>query len=482
MEKEKVFDESRRFFLRDEFILKVSGGSMRPLIRNRDEVRVKRWDGKVTRNVGDIVLYKVKDKFFIHRIVKRQGSGNREWGIGRKNFFLEERAKFVVKDDAGICGAYAVSEKDIIGKVTGIENRWLGSLVVRWLGKGKCGLVYNKAISAIFKLFRPIKHKILPFFFSFFIFHFSFFIIVVYAANYYVSPSGNDNNPGMETQPWRTISKAAETVVAGDIVNVKKGTYFETVSPLNSGKVDALIIYQAEPETVLTGLNAKGEKVYKYGFYLDDKSYIKIAGFTVENYLDTGIYATGKGEGGSHDIFIASNTCRNNEGQGIWIERTAHSEVIGNWCENNAVGIYIDQSGDITAKYNIVLNQKEQGIGFCAANNSQAVNNTCYGNSIGIEFRSYNKNCSAKNNLITKNVYGILFHKPLTDTSLVVNSNNFFDNSKDGNYFISGQAKKDWKEFQKDDVEVDPEFVDEKNRNFRLSPKSPVKGKGAFPE
>lgn len=308
------------------------------------------------------------------------------------------------------------------------------------------------------------------------------FFTDVFAANYYVDPLGDDNNPGTETQPWRTISKAASTVIAGDTVTVKKGIYNETVSPLNSGKVDGWIIYQAESGTSLTGTSAKGEKVYKYGFYLNDKSYIKIVGFTVENYLDSGIYLTGKGEGGSHNIFIESNTCRNNEGQGIWIERTAHSEVVSNWCENNRVGIYIDQSDNITAKYNLALNQKEQGMGFCAANNSQALNNTCYGNSIGIEFRSGNRNCTARNNIITKNIYGLLFHKPHTDRDLTINSNNFFGNSKGGNYFISGQPGKDWKEFQKGDTEINPEFIDEKNKNFRLSQKSAVKGKGAFPE
>lgn len=44
-------------------------------------------------------------------------------------------------------------------------------------------------------------------------------------TTYYVSPSGNDKNPGTETQPWQTIQKAADTLVAGDTVYIKEGFY-----------------------------------------------------------------------------------------------------------------------------------------------------------------------------------------------------------------------------------------------------------------
>ncbi len=50
---------------------------------------------------------------------------------------------------------------------------------------------------------------------------------------YYVSPSGLDSNPGTFTQPWRTISKAARTVKAGDVVYIRGGTYVEAVEIFN---------------------------------------------------------------------------------------------------------------------------------------------------------------------------------------------------------------------------------------------------------
>jgi hypothetical protein len=52
---------------------------------------------------------------------------------------------------------------------------------------------------------------------------------------YYVSSTGNDGNPGTIDQPWRTIHHAAETVVAGDTVYIRGGTYNEQVRIVTSG-------------------------------------------------------------------------------------------------------------------------------------------------------------------------------------------------------------------------------------------------------
>jgi len=49
------------------------------------------------------------------------------------------------------------------------------------------------------------------------------------ATTYYVSPTGNDSNLGSLSQPWRTITHAAQTVVAGDTVVVEDGTYVEAL-------------------------------------------------------------------------------------------------------------------------------------------------------------------------------------------------------------------------------------------------------------
>src|SRR5450759_2963509 len=42
---------------------------------------------------------------------------------------------------------------------------------------------------------------------------------------YYVSTTGSDTNPGTLSQPWKTIQKAVNTVVAGDTIYVRGGQY-----------------------------------------------------------------------------------------------------------------------------------------------------------------------------------------------------------------------------------------------------------------
>jgi hypothetical protein len=65
-------------------------------------------------------------------------------------------------------------------------------------------------------------------------------------ATYYVSPSGNDANPGTSGSPWQTIGKATATVVAGDSVTVKAGTYNEYVVNSTSGTPSSPITFTGE--------------------------------------------------------------------------------------------------------------------------------------------------------------------------------------------------------------------------------------------
>lgn len=69
---------------------------------------------------------------------------------------------------------------------------------------------------------------------------------------FYVSLSGNDSNPGTKARPWRTIQKAADTLVAGETVYIKAGTYEEQVVPQNSGTASNYIVYAAYPGDTVT--------------------------------------------------------------------------------------------------------------------------------------------------------------------------------------------------------------------------------------
>jgi len=55
--------------------------------------------------------------------------------------------------------------------------------------------------------------------------------ITAQATTYYVSPAGNNSNPGSATLPFLTIQRAATVVEPGDVYNIGTGTYRETVTP-----------------------------------------------------------------------------------------------------------------------------------------------------------------------------------------------------------------------------------------------------------
>ncbi|GAA0361228.1 hypothetical protein GCM10008932_12330 [Alkalibacterium iburiense] len=73
--------------------------------------------------------------------------------------------------------------------------------------------------------------------------------------DYHVSINGNDQAKGSKTQPFRTISRAAELAEAGDVVTVHAGIYREWVNPANGGTEDKRITYKAagDGEVVITG-------------------------------------------------------------------------------------------------------------------------------------------------------------------------------------------------------------------------------------
>jgi parallel beta-helix repeat protein len=73
-----------------------------------------------------------------------------------------------------------------------------------------------------------------------------------HAANYYVSTGGNDSNNGSQTNPFKTIQKAVNTVSAGSTIFVSAGTYNESVNINKSGTSTSPITLTNNPgDTVI---------------------------------------------------------------------------------------------------------------------------------------------------------------------------------------------------------------------------------------
>ena len=147
------------------------------------------------------------------------------------------------------------------------------------------------------------------------------------AATYYVATNGNDNNPGTEAEPWLTITKAANTLVAGDTVYIKAGSYAEIVRPQNSGTEGNYITYSAYPgDTAIVDLDTVRTTFWDAGFLISGKSYIKVIGMQVKNVEKSG-FGLLANQGCDHIIF-QDNYTYNTYNSGIAIWDYSHDIVI----------------------------------------------------------------------------------------------------------------------------------------------------------
>ncbi|WP_081415703.1 T9SS type A sorting domain-containing protein [Aquimarina latercula] len=91
------------------------------------------------------------------------------------------------------------------------------------------------------------------------------------AKNIYVSKNGNDNNPGTQSKPYKTIAKASSVAQAGDVVIIGGGTYEELLRPVRSGTAGNPIIYRSKAgeKVIITAMQAVNNwskdqgKIYK---------------------------------------------------------------------------------------------------------------------------------------------------------------------------------------------------------------------------
>jgi len=108
-------------------------------------------------------------------------------------------------------------------------------------------------------------------------------------ATYYVSPSGNDSDPGTETQPFRTIGRAAALVQPGSTVYIKAGTYREQVTASIAGAANNYITFRnyGSDAVVIDGECSRG-----HGFLITG-SWITVQGLTIRRTVEASILIDG---------------------------------------------------------------------------------------------------------------------------------------------------------------------------------------------
>ncbi|MCX7010229.1 MAG: right-handed parallel beta-helix repeat-containing protein, partial [Kiritimatiellaeota bacterium] len=76
-------------------------------------------------------------------------------------------------------------------------------------------------------------------------------LATLHAAEFCVSPAGDDANPGTSAQPLRTIRKASSVMRAGDRCVIRGGIYRETVVPPDGSEHEP-VVYRAHPGESVT--------------------------------------------------------------------------------------------------------------------------------------------------------------------------------------------------------------------------------------
>jgi len=121
---------------------------------------------------------------------------------------------------------------------------------------------------------------------------------------FYVAANGNNSNPGTKDRPWKTIQKAANTVIAGDTVYVRGGTYREEVTIQKSGSNSGgYIRFRNFPgETPVIDGSQFASNTSHHGFNIQDKHHIIIEGFEITGFKSSGQY------NGAHGIRVGGSS------------------------------------------------------------------------------------------------------------------------------------------------------------------------------
>ena len=156
---------------------------------------------------------------------------------------------------------------------------------------------------------------------------------------YYVSPTGLATNPGTLSQPWKTIQKAADTLVAGQTVQINSGTYNEKIIPKNSGTAGNLITYMPFPGAEVTidgtGIPLTAVSFENGLFQIAGKSYLKIQGLKIINSVYNGINIQPSSGGvRSSNLEITDNTIQNSYKNGIKATRVDQLTITNNFIKH----------------------------------------------------------------------------------------------------------------------------------------------------
>lgn len=215
---------------------------------------------------------------------------------------------------------------------------------------------------------------------------------------YYVSPTGNDANPGTSSAPFKTFAKANSVLTAGSTLNIYAGTYTEQLKISKSGTSSAWITVKPLGGAVVIDM----KNAATFGLNLA-ASYVTVSSLEVRNSGDICINIVGSNltidglvvhECASHGI----NT--NNSSQVKILNSRVYHTVLSNTSRSISSGwgsgIKVRVSDNVLIQGNIVYNNYGEGMG------TRGTNVTIRANTVYDNF-SVNIYTNSENVLIERN-------------------------------------------------------------------------------
>lgn len=166
------------------------------------------------------------------------------------------------------------------------------------------------------------------------------------AATYYVSPSGSDSAAGTSSAPWKSVTRAQTTAVAGDTVYIRGGTYSITKG------VNSCASQTDTVNAILLNKSGSTSKPINYVAYSGEtpvfdfsgmKDNCRVKGFNISASWITlkGLELKGVPQGNN----------LNHESWGVWINGSNNVIERLNVHNIQGAGVFIQNGG-----YNLVLN------------------------------------------------------------------------------------------------------------------------------
>lgn len=261
--------------------------------------------------------------------------------------------------------------------------------------------------------------------------------------------NGNDTNPGTFELPWKTITKAANTLVANDTVYIKSGIYNERIVPNNSGSSGKYITYTAYPGDIVT-IDGTGMSFgYTQGLvHIENINYIKILGLRIENSVYTGIQVRGNCD----HIIIKDNYVYKSQCSGIHVHdnyrtcKITNLTIDGNEISNtnnnsNQEAISLEgfvDTFEIKNNYiHDILGNKEGIDVKCGGSNGRIYENLIHNAWVGIyidAFNEFNNNIKIFRNFVYDNLDGITIATESGGSieNITICNNIVFNNNRSG--------------------------------------------------